>query len=99
MSGGKQQIRDMRYGRQGGRIVAFEDCPSLEGKPCDVCGRPMLGFQKGRHFSCDQTTVVGQVCICPPGCTDTQYGNGQRDCAKKCKVYTLLAGQPYKAPS
>ena len=43
--------RDLRYGRRGG---GWRDdaAPRLIGRPCEVCGRPMLVGQKTRHYVC-----------------------------------------------
>jgi hypothetical protein len=91
-----QQSRDMMYGRQGGRIVPFEGRPTLTGRPCATCGQPMLATQKERHFMCDPVTIVGRVCMCPPGCTDVTCGDGPRGCAPSCEVCRLMAGRKYK---
>lgn len=49
--------RDVRYGRQGGRIVAWDDervgTANVDDMPrCDVCGQPLTLRQPGRHWSC-----------------------------------------------
>lgn len=53
--------RDIRYGRQGGRIVAWDHPPlDISTAPaCAICGRPMLLGQNVRHWTC------GPIC---PGC-------------------------------
>jgi len=45
------QKTDMLYGRQGGRLVAWDERDGTA-KPCMVCGLPMLAGQKTRHFVC-----------------------------------------------
>lgn len=86
MSNGSQSGRDMRYGRQGGRVVPWdgggksvrrhEAAPRL----CEVCGHEMLVGQRGRHFVCDETSAVGVRCTCVPGCSTDFYGDGPRSC-------------------
>lgn len=45
-----QQARDMRYGRQGGRVVPFDQSQADDGAICDVCGKPSV---RGRHLECE----------------------------------------------
>lgn len=43
---------DKLYGRQGGRFRDEGAEPTLDGPPCNVCGRPMIVGQKLRHGVC-----------------------------------------------
>lgn len=44
---------DLRYGRQGGRIVSGSSVrPRGSGPPCQECGHPMVAGQRVRHYTC-----------------------------------------------
>jgi hypothetical protein len=60
---------------------------------CDRCGNPIASRGRFRHYMCEPDTVVGHACTCPPGCSDTHYGNGLRDCDPLCRPCRLLNGQ------
>ena len=49
--------RDVAYGRQGGRIVKFEQ--AVDDAPCEVCGSLMTCGQKGRHAECSPSCRHG----------------------------------------
>lgn len=84
---------DMRYGRQGGRIVPYDGTsPRGDRAPrCDVCGGPMLCGQRNRHHMCDPATIVARRCTCPPGCTGRHVGDGGT-CAPGCEPCRILTG-------
>lgn len=86
---------DMAYGRQGGRIVDYEDEFDADDFPrCQACGEPMVVGQRDRHYLCRPRSFVGRRCVCAPGCTDTHVGDRGR-CLPDCHVCTVLMGRPY----
>jgi len=62
---------------------------------CVVCGKSMLRWgNRDRHFSCDEKyPLVGMICICPTGCSDTHVGNGRNPCHPRCQPCNLQAGR------
>jgi hypothetical protein len=58
---------DKRYGRGGGRYVAWNDLPSTPPPDCAVCGRPVYGHVDGddqTHQTCAGASEVdGQTSL------------------------------------
>lgn len=65
--------------------------PRVQGPPCQACGEMMLAGQRGRHHLCDGSTLVGERCTCPPGCTDKTVGD-QGKCAAGCEPCRIAKG-------
>lgn len=83
---------DLVFGRRGGGWVPDGHVTVTTGPPCDVCGRPMLLGQRRRHHVCDDSSLVGRRCVCPPGCTDRTVGDAGT-CAAGCEPCTTHTGQ------
>jgi hypothetical protein len=69
----------------------------LTAPTCEACGKPMIQRGRARHYLCEPKSIIGRVCTCAPGCTNTLYGNGPAPCNDDCAVCHLLRGQPYKS--
>lgn len=77
---------DIKFGRRGGRFLPdnYEQTDFANAPTCDVCHRPMVMGQRDRHHICDLTSMVGERCVCRPGCTDELVGDGAVGCDETC---------------
>lgn len=53
-------------------------------------------FRFTRHEVCDDGSLVGLRCTCPPECTETRVGDGARDCDPGCRVCSDRQGRLWK---
>lgn len=69
---------DTMHGRRGGNWLPddYTGNTVATAPRCDICHQPMTAGQRGRHHACTTDTLVGQACVCPPGCTKTVVGDG-----------------------
>lgn len=65
---------------------------------CAKCGGPLMRWGGGRirHHSCEEGSMAGQVCTCPPECSDVRWGDGPRDCDPGCVPCRNMRGQPLR---
>lgn len=82
MAKGSAQKRDAAYGRQGGRVVAWDDEPiDFTNLPtCDRCGGGMVCGQPGRHWMCCDVCPKCYTAISPTGkhrCVSTSKSKKQ----------------------
>lgn len=77
---------DIKFGRRGGHFLPDDyEAVDFKGAPrCSVCRQPMVVNQNGRHFACETDTMVGERCVCRPGCTGELVGDGPTPCADEC---------------
>lgn len=59
---------------------------------CVVCGSQMAYRGSDRHFLCEPRSIVGRPCTCPPGCTTTRVGDGDRPCDPECHPCRINRG-------
>lgn len=90
---------DMLFGRRGGRFVPDGYTPTeFKLAPlCDVCGDQMVVGQKRRHHACDAESIVGERCLCRPGCTDELVGDGEVSCDPSCVPCRLMQNRLHKS--
>lgn len=65
------------------------------GDSCRECDEPMLAGQTRVHHLCDRDTLVGERCVCPPGCTDKKVGD-QGICAVGCEPCRKTRGSAHQ---
>lgn len=60
---------------------------------CRKCGTGVTSPGRDIHWAC-QEPLIGSVCTCPPGCTNTSYGDAGT-CLPECIPCRVLRGQRY----
>ena len=79
----RQNARDLAFGRRGGGW-AENSAPADRGRPCQVCGKPMLAGQRNRHGVCSpRLECCGAYTDLVPGLDKHAKAHAEMDVARK----------------